>query len=54
LNVLQDKDKMKDKDIESDYFREVLKDAKELDGLLQKDRRRGDKSPVSAGAGMGR
>jgi hypothetical protein len=54
LNVLQDKDKMKDKSIEADYFREVVKDAKELDGLLQKDSRRGDKSPVSAGGGMAR
>jgi hypothetical protein len=54
LNVLQDKDKMKDKEIEGDYFRHVLKDAKELDGLLQKERRRGDKSPVSAGAGAAR
>ncbi|KAF2031869.1 hypothetical protein EK21DRAFT_87691 [Setomelanomma holmii] len=51
LNVLQDKDKMKDKEIEGDYFREVMKDARELDGLLQKDKWRGDKSPVSAGAG---
>lgn len=54
LNVLQDKDKMKDKAIEADYFKEVLKDAKELDGLLREGRRRGDKSPVSAGAGVGR
>jgi hypothetical protein len=53
LNVLQDKDKMRDKSIEADYFREVIKDAKELDGLLQKDSRRGDKSPVSVG-GMAR
>ncbi|KAF1920372.1 hypothetical protein BDU57DRAFT_440193 [Ampelomyces quisqualis] len=42
LNVLQDRDKMKDKMIEADYYREVVKDAKELDGLLQKDRRKGD------------
>lgn len=49
LNVLQDKDKMRDRAIEADYFREVVKDAKELDGLLQQDRRRGDKSPVGAG-----
>jgi hypothetical protein len=54
LNVLQDKDKMKDKAIEADYFKEVLKDAKELDGLLQKDRRRGDKSPVNDGVGASR
>ncbi|KAH4180953.1 hypothetical protein HBI29_132680 [Parastagonospora nodorum] len=49
LNVLQDKDKMKDKAIEADYYKEVLKDAKELHGQLRKDKRRGDKSPVSAG-----
>jgi hypothetical protein len=54
LNVLQDKDKMKDKAIEADYFRKVLKDAKELDGLLQNDRRRGDKSPVTADGGRER
>jgi hypothetical protein len=48
LNVLQDKDKMRDKAIEADYYREVVKYAKELDGLLQKDRRRGEKSPASA------
>jgi hypothetical protein len=48
LNVLQDKDKMRDRAIEADYYREVVKDAKELDGLLQKDRRRGDKSPANA------
>jgi hypothetical protein len=48
LNVLQDRDKMRDRAIEADYYREVVKDAKELDGLLQKDRRRGDRSPASA------
>ncbi|KAH8724564.1 hypothetical protein GQ44DRAFT_617733 [Phaeosphaeriaceae sp. PMI808] len=53
LNVLQDKDKMKDKSIEVDYFKEVIKDAKELEGLLKKDRRRGDKSPV-VGVGASR
>jgi hypothetical protein len=54
LNVLQDRDKMRDKAIEAEYFREVVKDAKELDGLLMTDRRRrGDRSPVSPG-GAGR
>ena len=53
LNVLQDKDKMKDRAIEADYYKEVLKDAKELDVQLQKDRRRGDKSPVSVGGLQG-
>jgi hypothetical protein len=47
-NVLQDRDSMRDRAIEADYYREVVKDAKELDGLLQKDRRRGDRSPASA------
>ncbi|KAH7095261.1 hypothetical protein FB567DRAFT_24701 [Paraphoma chrysanthemicola] len=54
LNVLQDKDRMKDKEIEGDYFREVMKDVKHLNGLLQPEKRRGDKSPVSAGSGMAR
>jgi hypothetical protein len=54
LNVLQDKDKIKDKEIEGDYFREVMKDVKDLDRLLQGNKRRGDKSPVSAGAGSAR
>jgi hypothetical protein len=49
LNVLQDRDKMKDSAIEADYYREVVKDAKELNDLMQMDRRRGDKSPVIAG-----
>ncbi|KAF2827724.1 hypothetical protein CC86DRAFT_215334 [Ophiobolus disseminans] len=37
LNVLQDQDKMSDRAIEADYFRQVVRDAKELDGLLMKD-----------------
>jgi hypothetical protein len=41
LNVLQDKNKMRDTAIEADYYREVVKEAKELEGLMQTDRRRG-------------
>ncbi|KAL5121155.1 hypothetical protein ACEQ8H_001007 [Pleosporales sp. CAS-2024a] len=35
LNVLQDKDRMRDRAIEADYFREVVKDAQELESALQ-------------------
>jgi hypothetical protein len=53
LNVLQDKNKMRDTAIEVDYYMEVVKDAKELEGLMQADRRRGDKRPVEVGVGAG-
>lgn len=50
LNVLQDQDKTRDRAIEADYYREVVRVAKQLDGLLKEDGRRGDKSAVGASA----
>lgn len=40
LNALQDRDAMSDKSIEGSYFKEVLKDAEQLDGLIKADRKR--------------
>ena len=49
LNALQDRDAMADKSIEGSYFKEVLKDAEQLDALVKADRKRGGASPAGSG-----
>ncbi|KAJ4365895.1 hypothetical protein N0V83_008517 [Neocucurbitaria cava] len=49
LNVLQDRDAMADKSIEGSYFKEVLRNAEQLDALVKADRRRGGTSPSGSG-----
>lgn len=46
LSTLQEKDVMADKEIEAAYYRDVMKDADELEALVRADRRR---SPACSG-----
>lgn len=52
LAVLQDKDAMADKNIESAYFKDVLSQAEELDSLIRNGRKRA--SPAGSGIGTPR
>ena len=52
LNVLQDNQAMADKSVEGSYYKDVFKQAEELDRLIKADRRRGGLSSSPLGSGV--